>query len=501
MDVLALKSDLEQKFELVCFYDLADATVQHGEIFRIFKKYHCAAYTSNQRLVFYTASKPSQLVLDHLQRAATTVDISNYFITVCTPYNIEPMLAAAMQKYGNDTVPMRWQPCSIQSTKNINSSNIHSADAFCVVPFGFLSVGPNNTASPCCKYLGKSESIENITVADVFAGQQMSQLRDDIKHGRQHKNCKTCWDIENFGSTSLRNHLVTKYGLQCDQEWIDNPRIRDLTVSPSVLCNFKCRICSSYASSKIAVEELKFSTNPEEQQRLKKTIIKSTGKNSRIADQIFEVASDLKFLHVLGGEPFMWQDLINLVDRLIDTSYAEHIQIEFNTNGSVFPKHIVEKLLKFKSVEILISIDDIGDRFEIQRGGKWSHVLKNILAFSRLKSPTFSVKLSPAVNIQNILYLDQLVDFCSDHNLEMVWWYLENPQSLCIDYVTSTTKDVVFKKYIDHPNSELQSIAKRMRLSAATGGSLFLNYMKELDQRRGQDSSVVLKEIFDAMSS
>jgi molybdenum cofactor biosynthesis enzyme MoaA len=369
------------------------------------------------------------------------------------------------------------------------------------VPFGILSVNPSNFANPCCKYQGKSESLANHTIIDVFAGQSMNQLRDDIKHGRKHKNCKICWDVEERGGTSLRKHFINKYIQQCDQEWIDDPKIRDLTISPSNLCNFKCRICSPRNSSKIAVEELKFSSDTIEKQKLKKIINISNRKNSLALNQILQVASNLNFLHILGGEPFMWQDLDSLVDQLIDTGQAENMQIEFNTNGSQFPDHIISKLLKFKSVEILISIDDIEDRFEIQRGGQWSEILKNISAFNSLRSPSFIVKFAVTVNIQNILYLDQLVDFCNNYNLEIVWWFLETPQSLCIDFVNGATKDLVFKKYIDHPNSELQSIAKRMHLTPATAGDQFLNYVKKLDERRMQDSSLILKEIIDAMSS
>lgn len=501
MNIKTLKSNLEKQFDLVCFYDLADAMILHGEIFKIFKKFHRAEYTPNQRLVFYTAFEPSQLVLDHLQRAATNVDISNYFIVICTPHNIQPRLDAANNKYGNDTTTIQWHPCLIQSTKNIDSNKIYSFETFCAIPFGVLAVDTGNEARPCCKYRGKSESLEFNTITDVFTGQQISQLRDDIKHGRHHTNCKTCWDVENFGGVSMRKQFIDKYGRQCDHEWIDNPQIRDLTISPSNLCNFKCRICSPFSSSKVAVEELKFSSDPNEQQKLKKIIGISNRKNNHLLDQIFQISSDLKFLHILGGEPFMWQDLDHLLDQLINIDQAKNIQIEFNTNGSVFPNDIVNKLLKFKSVEILISVDDIEDRFEIQRGGVWSEILQNILKFNQLKSSTFIVKIAITVNIQNILYLDQLVDFCASNNLEIHWWYLEDPQSCCIDFVTSATKDIVFKKYINHPNPHLQSIAKRMYLSDATDGSLFLTHMKNLDQRRMQDSSRVLKEIFDAMSS
>jgi len=394
---------------------------------------------------------------------------------------------------------MQWYQCSLFLTKTIDTDKIYSFETFCPVPFGFLTSGDRDSVSPCCKYSHTIGSLKTHSLNEIFFGEQMSQLRQDIKNGQYHKGCKSCWDAEKVNATSLRKHYVTKLSKLCDQEWIDRPGIRDLTVSPSILCNFKCRICSEYKSSKIATETLKFSTDPAQQQQLKKIINFSTHNQSQIADQIFQAVSDLEFLHILGGEPFLWQDLETLVDKLISTGHSKNIQIEFNTNGSIFPDHIIEKLLKFKLVEILISIDDIEDRFELQRGDLWANVYKNICAFRNIKTDQVSVKIMSTVNIQNVLYLDHLVDFCDRLGLEIVWNYLETPNFLSIDSVTNTVKNLVYSKYKDHPMLELQSIANRMKHTPAVGGNLFLEYMTDLDQKRGQDSQKVLKEIFEAM--
>jgi molybdenum cofactor biosynthesis enzyme MoaA len=499
MDLQTLKNKLENKFDLVCFYDLADVMINHGKIFKIFKKHYSTEYNSTQKLAFYTSHKLSQLVLDHLQRAATKIDISNYFIMVCTPYNIKNQLQEANSKYGNDKVTIQWYPCVLTSTNIIDSSNVYPFDTFCTLPFGFVSVGTDGMTSPCCKYQGHTGFFDS----KFDFNHRMHQIRNDIKNGQRHANCNVCWQAEDLGQTSIRQHFINKYGEQCDQEWVDHPTIRDLTVSPVNLCNFKCRICTPVSSSKIAVEELKFSKDAKEQEKLRKIIKRANQKNTPVIDQIFQIAADLKFIHILGGEPFLWQELDQLIDKLVETGHATHIELEFNTNGSIYPNHMIDKLLKFKSVEILISIDDIEDRFELQRGDVWSAVLKNIVSFKNVKAKNFSVKIAPTVNIQNLLYLDKLVDFCNAHKFEIVWCYLEDPQFLSINCVTNATKKLVYDKYINHHNLELQSIAKSMYKmpELETNGNLFLDYMKKLDLRRGQNSAVVLKEIFDAMSS
>jgi len=500
MNLAALKSSLDAKYDVVGFYDLADAMTKHSEIFKIFKKHYQPAFDENQRIVFYTSYSPSQLVLNHLQRAASRIDVSNYFIIICTPHDISAQLEIANKKYGNDQVVMNWTLCSVVSTNPLLDHNIYPIDTFCALPFSALTVDPNNSVSPCCKYANSVGSVTDSGLLDIFNNSAMQHLREDIKKGIMHTNCNVCWNVESSGGTSHRNHHNIKQMDNCDHGWLDDLHIRDLTVAPSTLCNFKCRICSPYASSKIAVEELKFTTDPGKLTVLKNLVKLSKG-NSITPDQIVGIANNLNFLHVLGGEPFKWQELDLLLSDLIDTEYAKHIQIEFNTNGSIFPQQTITKLLEFKSVEILISIDDIEDRFELQRGGSWPEILKNIISFKNLKSSTISIKLIPTVNIQNLLYLDKLIEFSQLHQLEIVWCYLEHPSHLCIDNVTQSVKNIVSNRYANHSNSELQSIANRMLQTNPVSGDLFLNYMQTLDHRRDQKSSVVLKEIFDAMST
>ena len=146
-----------------------------------------------------------------------------------------------------------------------------------------------------------------------------------------------------------------------------------------------------------------------------------------------------------------------------------------------------------------MSLDDIGPRFEIQRGGNWDKILKNIYLFKQSKSSTFNVKVSPTVNIQNLLYLDQLVNFYQELDFDIVWGYLEDPEFLCIDRVTKKVKNLVWEKYANHSNTELQSIAHRVSQSVEVSGKKFIEYMTELDRRRNQNFKSCHQEIFDAM--
>ena len=493
MTAQELKSELEQTYTLVCFYDLADVMCNHGKIFKVFKELYQKEYSPDQRLIFYTSQQPSQLILDHLQRAATKTDISNYFITVCTPYDIHEELKTANTKYGNSDVCIHWQVCDLTESNSIDGTNIYPFDTFCTLPFGAMFVSTGNATAPCCKYQGATGLFNN------NIDHRVEEIKTDIKHSRRHEKCSVCWNAEDLGQTSLRQHFNNKYLDQCDLEWVDRPGIRDLTISPNNLCNFKCRICIPVSSSKVAVEQLSATSDKQEIHKLK-TIISWSREERSITENIVKMSSDLNFLHILGGEPLLWHDLKNLIQTLVHNNTAPHIQLEFNTNGSLFSKDIIDQFSNFKSVEILLSIDDLGERFELQRGGSWHQIYENIKKFIALKSEKINVKIAPTVNVQNILYLDQLFDFCESHQIEIVWWFLESPKELSIDRLTASAKHAVFNKYCNHKDPELRAIAQRVLLTAPESGLPFLNFMQILDQRRQQNSSMILKEIFDVMS-
>jgi hypothetical protein len=202
----------------------------------------------------------------------------------------------------------------------------------------------------------------------------------------------------------------------------------------------------------------------------------------------------------MGGEPLIWNGLEPLVNRLIANRRAAHISLEFNTNCSVFPEAIMCKIgNNFKSVLILLSIDNIGERFETERGGHWPDVLANIQKFVAMKSSNIKVLLSPTVNIQNVLYLEPLLHLADELAIPVVWHYLENPDFLCVDNATESVKHLVESKYLHHRDLNLRNIAQRMKNSRGSNGQQFIHYSDKLDQRRNQNFATTHSELYRAM--
>jgi MoaA/NifB/PqqE/SkfB family radical SAM enzyme len=494
---------LKEKYDVVCFEDLADYYSQHRSIFDLFKKCYQKEFLGNQRLIFYTSEKLSQEFVNHIQRAASRIDISNFFILILTPFDISSKLQEANQKYGHDSVLINFEIANIANSRPFGLAGfVKNYESICVFPFIQQTVSSAANVRICCKMSTSVGNLKNNTLHEVFNNDKSTSIRQRMINGEMIEECNVCWDVEKNNLTSYRQHGLEKFGDQFDQGWADDASPRTISVSPVNLCNFSCRICDPKASTTIAVEQLKYETDNTNKKRLKQLInINKDEFNKAIPSQLIDSMAGVEFLHIMGGEPFMWPQLNELLDLLIEKDFAKNICLEFNSNCSIYPTKIIDKLKKFKYVEILLSIDDMEKRFEIQRGGKWDDIYKNIQLFKNLKSSTIDVKAAVTVNIQNVLYLDQLVEFFQNLNFGIVWWYLEDPAYLSIHNTTKKVKNLIYQKYHSHTNSELRNIAAGMQLSAPVSGKEFLEYTSKLDHRRGQDFKLYHSELFNAMSN
>lgn len=68
---------------------------------------------------------------------------------------------------------------------------------FCTKPFGYLNIWSNGDISPCCNFYGKSLTFGNIaddSLIDVYNGDQMADLRQQMLSGNINKVCRVCME-------------------------------------------------------------------------------------------------------------------------------------------------------------------------------------------------------------------------------------------------------------------------------------------------------------------
>ena len=480
-------------FEIIASIDLADVNQNTHSVYQYLTQYRRDVFESQQRVVFYTNSKPSQDLLNHIQKAITLIDISNYFVLFCCPYNIKDMLNSARQLHGNDAVCMHWLEMFTVNAKPLKADQfVVYTEKLCPMPWMHVQVDNQGQYHTCCVYQGDMGSVADYTPQEFFNSDQLTDVRKRFLDGEKLSECSYCWNAEDHGTISNRQRHIKSYGKQFLTTWINQPEIKTIDFRPGNVCNFKCRICDPSNSSKVAEENFKFEKNNTQSVFLLETIKQGRwfDNNPKFIESLIELLPNIVNMDFYGGEPFLLKQLPTLLKRIVDDNHCDHIRLHFNTNGSVYPTQIINLLNQFQSIDIAISIDDIQQRFEYQRGGIWSEVEKNIIQMNQLTHSRFKVYIFTTVNIQNVLYLDKLYAWADSLGLEVVLNLLEFPKHLNIDFVTTAARDLIYQKYHNHSNIELQKIAQRIQHATGHDGIEFVSYMKTLDQRRNQNFSL-----------
>ena len=489
-----LKVIIESQFDVLCFIDLADINQSISAIYKILKEHYKESFRPNERLVFYSEHNPSNKLITHIQQAADLIDISRCFIIICCPEDSSNLFQST------NNFDLEHYPVTVTS-KFLSDVTPTISDTMCSYPWMHLAIVNSGAIRPCCVSQEVIGSVTEQSLEDIFKSPQMDTLRSELLAGKKPDGCSYCWNLESHNIESNRQWKLKYTGKQLYSDWIDNPAIHSVDFRPSNVCNFKCRICSPCNSSLIAAEEIAFTKDIKKIAKLKQINIEGKwfDNNDKFINQLINLLPDLENIDFYGGEPFLLKQLPLLLKTATETNHAEHIRLHFNTNGSVYPTNLIPYFQKFKLVDLSFSIDDILERFEFQRGGIWKDVEHNIEMFKNESTVNFNIALMTTVNIQNILYLEELFDWADQHNYEIHLNVLAGPPHLNIDFMTDSAKKLAVDRYQTHSRPELQNISHRIMNSPGSDGKEFVSYMQELDKRRKQSFSDSHNEIAIAM--
>jgi len=298
----------------------------------------------------------------------------------------------------------------------------------------------------------ENNDIASVTVDDIetvlHTGNAV-EIRTALANGKQHPNCKRCWDEETAGipSKRIRDNVVHQF---------DDNSLKIIELNLGTICNLKCRICGPWSSNQwhddytallnnIVPKPINV-INEHNNNREKWT-------NSFDDDSLFwkgfeNILPTLETISVYGGEPLLVDKQWEILKESADKEYSKNQKIEFNTNGTVFDIEKLKILRGFKIVNIGVSIDDLGPRFEYQRyPAKWTNVRDNLLKFKDACTD-FNFNLSVCVTMSNynIFYIDELLQFLVDNELSFYINMLHDPSHYSILNLHPDIKNIVIAK-------------------------------------------------------
>lgn len=486
-----LRDSLSTDFNLIGFVDLADLTDNPSAVFKFFAPRYQQEFQINDRIVIYTSQPIPDQLITHLYRTANFIDISNWFILLCTETDINQQLSNLCCSESTDPISFQNLVVTLNNTKNL-SNDYMLPDTVCAIPWMNLEITPAGSIKPCCMSEDTIGNIQKDSLTDVFNGFYMQQLRQDFLDGKKNPGCNNCWSRESKGLASTRQHNIRRLREPFLTKFLHKPEIAQLDIKFQNTCNFKCRICNSESSSLYAAEESKFYNIP---------LVPQTkwSESDNFINQINNLLPSITNIDMYGGEPFLIKRFAETLKLAVDQDLAKNIRLHYNSNGSVWPSELIKYWPNFKLVDIHFSIDAVGDQFNLQRGGSWDDVESNILKIKNLGFSNMSISVMPTVSVMNILYIDQVIDWAKSHDLQVFVNHLSSPLEFSLLELTRQAKDLVLKKHQASQWPEMKHILNYVQSLPDSNGENFCNKTQWFDSIRQENFSDSHTEIANAM--
>lgn len=347
---------------------------------------------------------------------------------------------------------------------------------FCAYPFVSFSLQLNHAVRPCCTYASPPDLTVDDFVKDPLEHLNHGNfydIRQRMLNGEELIECKNCYDWEKFSDNGKSKRT------RGNDRWKDvvnssSPnrfeQLRYLEIMIDNLCNFECRMCSSWFSTKLYNRDVFLGT-------------KHTQKLSK-ADISFLRVIDLSYLeevHLQGGEPFLTPNLKEIIDIIDEQKDLEEVELSFNTNASVLPSDEVrEKLLRFKRIELEISLESthrVNDYIRY-RGDK-KQVLENVKRFSEW--PNAEICFTSNINVYNADTIPQTQNDIKSWGYGYYYWFTD--KAVCVlDYAPNEYKEWLFDRVKGSEFEELYRNFYKDKKYDEQKWNEFIDETKKLDE-------------------
>jgi molybdenum cofactor biosynthesis enzyme MoaA len=350
---------------------------------------------------------------------------------------------------------------------------------------------------------GEYFSLSKDTLSDVWNSTSIRNLRTALLEGKKPSACTACWKEEEFGKESKRIRENKRWNVNYEtfvperiNPEITTCQIKFLDLKLGNTCNLKCRICSPGSSSNWVKEHKDIygsdvvSDIAKKVNADRKQVMQWPEHNENFWKDLDSILPNVELFEIYGGEPFLISRHFEVLKKSIEMGYSKKQKIHYNTNGTIFPELAVKNIWPhFEDVDIMFSIDGIGEQFEYQRfPAKWESVLQNLKRFKEEFSGRTQICLT--VSSINVFYLPEYLKFFNETEVPVWLNLLYTPEVYSIVNLAEKTKSIVTEKISDvlTLNQDLISVLNFM--NGAVGKNLekqFIEKIKIHDKYRNQN--------------
>lgn len=274
----------------------------------------------------------------------------------------------------------------------------------CMAPWTHTYLSPQGERRLCCasrepsqnfrQYIDTSEGtgkFDPMSLEQWWNSEHIRRIRRQMMNNEVPAECTVC-DKKLLNTDVYRDYFWHLFKHYYNDVWDTTDKTGFTTMKPiswdyrfSNLCNFKCRMCGSMLSSSWEAEEKKFQNNdftlPHNQWMLESIRTQMKRWLEDVVEKEFGAAIEsgtVEEIYWVGGEPLMYEQHWEYMQRLIDLDNARKVYVRYNTNLSRIDykgQNLYNFLPKFRDWQICASLDGTGKIGEYIRTGldynKW----------------------------------------------------------------------------------------------------------------------------------
>jgi MoaA/NifB/PqqE/SkfB family radical SAM enzyme len=348
---------------------------------------------------------------------------------------------------------------------------MNNVTPWCVEPFISFTHTADGYYRPCC--IGTVDrltgpNVNNMSPLEYFTGKDMNELRKDmITKTFSEKTkllCQQCFknDSDNISSRRINQNnfykdnnvvqsIFNKYSNSAYIATADDLIYVNFKILGN-LCNLKCLMCGPSASSKIAAEWKKHNIfNHGSLEKIERVPYGSESEESYMQD-LKIIIEKIQGFNLVGGEAFINPNFNNIWKILSNSSNSKNLKLLIITNGTLIPQYVLDDAEKFRSLNLLFSIDGVYERGSYVRSGlNWQLFDSNVKRSLQSKA---HVSFTVATSILNIGYLDEIYDYLKlmDIGDHVIQWnaVVTDPQHLRAVNLPFEIKQLYLKKLLKH---------------------------------------------------
>jgi MoaA/NifB/PqqE/SkfB family radical SAM enzyme len=284
---------------------------------------------------------------------------------------------------------------------------------FCYSPWTNVDISPLGNISPCCKFQGAVPKFS--TLSEYSGSAFLANIKQEFLNGQWPQGCERCKIEESNQVSSKRQLDAERWQTHYNNYHLDSNEFITASIAFGNTCNLKCITCGPHSSSRWQSEyQTVYGVNI--------PLVKFYKKD--FATEFVSQAPSIVHLDIPGGEPFLSgvAEQKQLLQHYIETGQAADITLHYTTNATIMPdSEWWQMWTHFKEVEIQLSIDGIGNRFEyIRYPGNWQQMCANITEYIS-KQNQVKLSVSHTVSAYNIYYLDEFFAWCYNQQLPRPW--------------------------------------------------------------------------------